>query len=129
MTTKTTAPAPVWREIAVADIATDGTNPRTLFATDGDAGLADLAASITAQGLLQPVVVRADADAQDGQPPYLLVAGERRLRAIRDVLHRPHTAPGIPGIPHRPRPAPLPDHHHPRRATAPRPGPTPIGGC
>ncbi len=94
MTTKTTAsiPAPVWCEIAVADIATDGTNPRTLFDTDGDAGLADLAASIKAQGLLQPVIVRADADAQEGQPPYLLVAGERRLRATRDVLKRPTIA-------------------------------------
>ncbi len=92
MTTKTPAPAPVWREIAVADIATDGTNPRTLFDADGDAGLADLAASIKAQGLLQPVVVRANADAQDGQPPYLLVAGERRLRATRDLLKRPTIA-------------------------------------
>jgi len=92
MTTKTTAPlpAPAWCEIAVADIATDGTNPRTLFDADGDAGLADLAASITAQGLLQPVIVRANA--QEGQPPYLLVAGERRLRATRDVLQRPTIA-------------------------------------
>jgi len=92
MTTKTTAPlpAPAWCEIAVADIATDGTNPRTLFDADGDAGLADLAASITAQGLLQPVIVRASA--QEGQPPYLLVAGERRLRATRDLLQRPTIA-------------------------------------
>jgi len=92
MTTKTTAPlpAPAWCEIAVADIATDGTNPRTLFDADGDAGLADLAASITAQGLLQPVIVRANA--QEGQPPYLLVAGERRLRATRDLLQRPTIA-------------------------------------
>jgi len=94
MTTKTTAsiPSPAWREIAVADIATDGTNPRTLFDTDGDAGLADLAASITAQGLLQPIIVRADTDAPEGQPPYLLVAGERRLRATRDLLQRPTIA-------------------------------------
>jgi len=92
MTTKTTAPrpAPAWCEIAVADIATDGTNPRTLFDADGDAGLADLAASIKAQGLLQPVVVRAAAP--EGQPPYVLVAGERRLRATRDLLKRPTIA-------------------------------------
>jgi len=94
MTTKTAAPipAPAWREIAVADIATDGANPRTLFDLDGDAGLADLAASITAQGLLQPIIVRAATDAPEGQPPYLLVAGERRLRATRDVLKRPTIA-------------------------------------
>jgi ParB/RepB/Spo0J family partition protein len=94
MTTKTTAsiPSPVWREIAVADIATDGTNPRTLFDTNGDAGLTDLAASIKAHGLLQPIIVRVDADADVSQPPYLLVAGERRLRATRDLLHRPTIA-------------------------------------
>ncbi len=73
MTTKTAAPipAPAWREIAVADIATDGANPRTLFDLDGDAGLADLAASIKTQGLLQPIIVRAATDAPEGQPPYL----------------------------------------------------------
>jgi len=94
MTTKTTTsiPAPAWREIAVADIATDGTNPRTLFDADGGAGLTDLAASIKAQGLLQPIIVRANADADASQPPYLLVAGERRLRATRDVLKRPTIA-------------------------------------
>jgi len=94
MTTKTAAPipAPAWREIAVADIATDGANPRTLFDLDGDAGLTDLAASITAHGLLQPIIVRAATDAPEGQPPYLLVAGERRLRATRDVLKRPTIA-------------------------------------
>jgi len=92
MSVKIAAPTPAWREIAVSEIATDGTNPRTLFDLDGDAGLADLAASITAQGLLQPIIVRANADAQEGRPPYLLVAGERRLRAIRDVLKRPTIA-------------------------------------
>jgi len=74
-------------EITMADIATTGTNPRTLFDLDGEAGLAELAASIKAQGLLQPIIVRAHT-AEDGQPPYLLVAGERRLRATRDVLKR-----------------------------------------
>jgi len=76
------------REIAVADIATDGSNPRTLFDLDGDAGIRELAASIKAHGLVQPITVRANLDAGEGAPPYLLVAGERRLRAIRDVLKR-----------------------------------------
>ncbi len=92
MSVKIAAPTPAWREIAVSEIATDGTNPRTLFDLDGDAGLADLAASIKAQGLLQPIIVRANTDAQEGRPPYLLVAGERRLRATRDLLHRPTIA-------------------------------------
>jgi len=76
------------REIAVVDIATDGSNPRTLFDLDGEAGLRELAASIKAHGLVQPITVRANLDAGEGAPPYLLVAGERRLRAIRDVLKR-----------------------------------------
>ncbi len=92
MSVKIAAPTPEWREIAVSEIATDGTNPRTLFGLDGDAGLADLAASIKAQGLLQPIIVRANPDAQEGRPPYLLVAGERRLRATRDLLKRPTIA-------------------------------------
>jgi len=80
------------REIAVADIATDGSNPRTLFDLDGEAGLRELAASIKAHGLVQPITVRANLDAGEGVPPYLLVAGERRLRATRDMLKRPTIA-------------------------------------
>jgi len=83
----TAAPAEL-REIAVADIATDGSNPRTLFDLDGEAGIRELAASITAHGLVQPITVRANLDAGEGALPYLLVAGERRLRATRDVLKR-----------------------------------------
>ena len=40
-----------------------------------------LAASIDAVGLLQPIVVRAEGDG------YVLVAGERRLRAVRQLGH------------------------------------------
>ncbi len=74
-TTDTTAPAPnaaalaELREIAVADIATDGSNPRTLFDLDGEAGLRELAASIKAHGLVQPITVRANLDAGGARPP------------------------------------------------------------
>ena len=44
--------------------------------------LAELAASIQAQGLLQPIIVRPLADGR-----YQVVAGERRLRATRDLGH------------------------------------------
>lgn len=44
------------------------------------AGLAELAASIKAQGMLQPVTVR-----RSGEGRYQLIAGERRLRATRDL--------------------------------------------
>lgn len=49
--------------------------PRSRF---DDAGIAELAASIAAHGVLQPVIVRAAADGG-----YQLIAGERRLRAAR----------------------------------------------
>jgi len=94
MDATTTAPAPhgaeltELREIAVADIATNGSNPRTLFDLDGEAGIRELAASIKAHGLVQPITVRANLDAGEDTPLYLLVAGERRLRATRDVLKR-----------------------------------------
>jgi ParB/RepB/Spo0J family partition protein len=51
-------------------------------ATFDTAELDQLAASIRELGLLQPVKVRARAGR------YILVAGERRLRAVRDVLGR-----------------------------------------
>jgi len=37
---------------------------------------------------VQPITVRANLDAGEDTPLYLLVAGERRLRAVRDVLKR-----------------------------------------
>lgn len=49
--------------------------------------LADLAASILAHGLAQPITVRPSADG----PGYLIVAGERRYRA--------HLLAGLPTIP------------------------------
>lgn len=53
-------------------------NPHQPRGTFDDEALAELAASIAAHGVLQPVVVRA---ATDGS--YELIAGERRVRAAR----------------------------------------------
>jgi ParB family chromosome partitioning protein len=50
--------------------------------------LAELTESIKHQGVLQPLIVcHASPDAADGyqQPAYVLIAGERRLRAARDA--------------------------------------------
>jgi ParB family chromosome partitioning protein len=70
------APMPVpganYAEIAVKQIHPNAKQPRQVF--DEDA-LAELTHSIREFGVLQPVVVRADADG------YELVMGERRLRA------------------------------------------------
>jgi ParB family transcriptional regulator, chromosome partitioning protein len=63
------------QEIAVSSIAANPRQPRQAFDHDT---LAELAASIEAVGLLQPVVVR-----QGGPGRYELIVGERRLRACQ----------------------------------------------
>ena len=62
-------------ELAIATIKRDPVQPRRTF---DEAKLNDLAASITAQGVVQPIVVRPDPEVPDG---YILIAGERRWRA------------------------------------------------
>ena len=62
-------------EIAVTDVVRGRYQPRREF---NEAALNELAASIRAQGLMQPVVVRPRA-----QGGYELVAGERRWRAAK----------------------------------------------
>ncbi len=78
------APSPVsgdgaW-ELAVADIAPSRWQPRVEFDPEK---LQELADSIESHGLINPLVVR-----EIGDGRYELIAGERRLRALRDVLHR-----------------------------------------
>ncbi|MGH2707936.1 MAG: ParB/RepB/Spo0J family partition protein, partial [Actinomycetota bacterium] len=62
-------------ELATSAIVPNPRQPRRRF--DDDA-IADLAASITQVGMLQPVVVR-----RLGMSTYELVVGERRWRAAR----------------------------------------------
>ena len=69
-------PAAVFAEIPIADIAANPRQPRAVF---DEEALAELVYSIREVGLLQPVVVRR---AGSG---FELVAGERRLRACRQV--------------------------------------------
>jgi ParB family chromosome partitioning protein len=64
-------------ELALDSISPNPFQPRREFNAEE---LAELAASIRAQGLLQPVVVRATDEGQ-----FQLIAGERRLRATRDL--------------------------------------------
>ncbi len=61
-------------QLPVGDIGPNPFQPRTRF---DDSALQELAASIKASGVLQPVLVRRHADG------YQLVAGERRLRAAQ----------------------------------------------
>ncbi|MBI3721319.1 MAG: ParB/RepB/Spo0J family partition protein, partial [Fimbriimonas ginsengisoli] len=60
-------------EVPIERIVPNGHQPRTTF--DGTA-LAELAASIKAHGVLQPLAVR-----ETSRGSYELIAGERRLRA------------------------------------------------
>jgi ParB family transcriptional regulator, chromosome partitioning protein len=60
--------------VPVANISPNRFQPRRTFT---EAELAELEASIKANGLLQPIVVRAQ-----GEGKWELVAGERRLRAV-----------------------------------------------
>lgn len=62
------------RELPIADIDPNPLQPRTVFEPER---LAELAQSIRANGVIQPLIVRRRGDR------YELVAGERRLRAAR----------------------------------------------
>ena len=66
---------PELRQIPTALIRPNPTQPRTRFDADAIAALAD---SITAAGVVQPLIVR---PLRDGR--YELIAGERRWRAAR----------------------------------------------
>lgn len=65
-----------YRDIAVDSIQPNPYQPRREIAADA---LADLVESIRAEGLLQPIVVRAVGD------HYQLIAGERRWRAFQQL--------------------------------------------
>ncbi len=62
-------------EIAVTAVVPNPKQPRQVF---DDEALEELTHSVKEFGLLQPIVVRADGDG-----PYELIMGERRLRAAR----------------------------------------------
>jgi len=62
-------------EAPIESIAPNRRQPRTIFSDDA---LAELAASISAHGVLQPLLVR-----PVGPDRYELIAGERRLRAAK----------------------------------------------
>ena len=81
------------RRIPLSQITADPGQPRQAF---DRTALGELAASIRANGLLQPITVR-----QVGADAYQIVAGERRFRAteingsatIRAIVVEPTTRP------------------------------------
>jgi len=75
---------PTAKEIRLDRIEADPDQPRRTFDPDR---LAELAASIKREGILQPIAVRYDGE----RDIYVVIHGERRLRAAREV--------GLPVIP------------------------------
>ncbi len=69
-----TAPAPEPARLPIDAIHPNPLQPRTIFQADR---LEELAASIRANGIIQPIIVRKQGDA------YQIVAGERRWRAAK----------------------------------------------
>jgi ParB family chromosome partitioning protein len=68
-------PERVVRSLPLSQLKPNRLQPRSDF---DEEGLTELATSIRAQGIVQPIVVT-----QDGDGGYLIVAGERRWRAAR----------------------------------------------
>ncbi|WP_380172062.1 ParB/RepB/Spo0J family partition protein [Kineococcus sp. DHX-1] len=75
-------PGARFAEVPVAAITPNPRQPRTVFDEDD---LAELVHSIREIGVLQPIVVRPVAAAEDGSPRYELVMGERRWRATTEA--------------------------------------------
>lgn len=70
------------KSISVSELRANRYQPRKVF--DAEA-LEELASSIREKGILQPLIVRRN---PDGNPPYEIIAGERRWRAAqRAGLH------------------------------------------
>lgn len=68
-------------EAAVERISPSPFNPRRV--RDTDDAVKELAASISAVGLLSPITIRIHPEAKDGKFDHELVCGERRWRAVR----------------------------------------------
>jgi ParB family chromosome partitioning protein len=69
-------PGPRVVEVELDRIAPNPTQPRTTF---GEEGIAELAASIKSQGVLQPITLKR------AENRYYVVIGERRVRAARQA--------------------------------------------
>jgi ParB family transcriptional regulator, chromosome partitioning protein len=71
-----------YRQVAVNAIVANPFQPRREFVAEQ---LAELVSSIRENGLLQPLVVRPAAGSAPAGATWELVAGERRLRAVREL--------------------------------------------
>src|ERR1017187_328717 len=74
----TAVPVPTIQQIAIDQIRPSSHQVRKDF---DEAGISSLAESIEKEGLIQPITVRRVGDG------YELIAGERRLRAVKSLGH------------------------------------------
>ena len=70
----------MFADIRLEEIAPNPNQPRKFF---DEAALTELTASIEANGLLQPLVVRPYDFGSDNPATFMIVAGERRFRALQ----------------------------------------------
>jgi len=66
--------------ISIEQIKTNPDQPRKIF---NDEELAELADSIREHGIIQPVIVEETAVSETGEADFIIVAGERRIRAAK----------------------------------------------
>ncbi len=71
---------PIGRMLAIDEIEPDPTQPRLVL---GD--LSDLVQSIEDKGMLEPILVRANPEREEGAKPYRIISGERRYRAALEA--------------------------------------------
>ncbi len=79
---ETETPSSSFIDVPVHRIVPSPFQPRRHFDAER---LQELAEAIRAQGIIEPLVVRAVAQAGLGDPRYELIAGERRLRAAKEA--------------------------------------------
>jgi ParB family transcriptional regulator, chromosome partitioning protein len=79
---ETETPSSSFIDVPVNRIVPSPFQPRRHFDAER---LRELAEAVRAQGIIEPLVVRAVAQAGLGDPRYELIAGERRLRAAREA--------------------------------------------
>ena len=75
-------PAGASRQIPTDQIARNPYQPRRDF---DESQLAELTQSVRQEGILQPLIVTDAKVPHDGEKQYVLIAGERRLRAAREA--------------------------------------------
>lgn len=75
---RTSRNMPTLVELDLGDIEANSDQPRRYFSEES---IEELASSIKAYGLLQPILVSRQSEQGGKRPPYVIVAGERRFRA------------------------------------------------